>query len=372
VTPEQYLTEHSLWDLSRLKEHAQDNSVYVIESPRFPGLVQLHYMDACSYDDSWNEMSLFSRGLLLDLPNKKVLHWGYSKFFNMGQREEVKYEILKNRGSFEVSEKIDGSMILVMQDQNTGKFHCLTKGSLDSEHGLYATSIMPECLKDKKLIDKYNLILELIAPQFQIVINYARKGYGYGLYLTGAREKATNRLLTYAEVTELAKDLGLPCVKTYSFESLDALIETSQHLGILDEGFVLRWEPELLVKIKGPKYLEMHRFISNLSDRNILEAVANNTDDELLSICPDEFINDVSTKIKGFKNRLANLSEICYNYYKAAPKETRKIYAEWVNSNVERHLRGFVFQLMDGKELNQKQVYKVIETIDCVDGKTRI
>lgn len=372
MIPEQYIKIHDLWDLERLKAHAQHNSVYVIESPRFPGLVQLHYMDACQYDDSWNEMSLFSRGLLLDLPNKKVLHWGYSKFFNIGQREEVKYEILKNRGSFEVSEKIDGSMILVMQDPNTGKFHCLTKGSLDSEHGLYATSIMPECLKDKKLIDKYSLILELIAPQFQIVINYARKGYNYGLYLTGAREKATNRLLTYVEVTQLAKDLGLPCVKTYSFESLDALIETSQHLGILDEGFVLRWEPELLVKIKGPKYLEMHRFISNLSDRNILEAVANNTDDELLSVCPDEFINDVLTKVNRFKNRLAELSEICYNYYKVAPKGSRKEFAAWTNANVEFYLKSFLFTLLDGKPLDEKRLCRVIETVDNVDGITRI
>jgi RNA ligase len=329
-------------------------------------------MDACQYDDSWSEMSLFSRGLLLDLPNKKVLHWGFSKFFNMNQRPETNYNILRNKGSFEVSEKIDGSMILTMQDPNTGKFHCLTKGSMDSEHGLYATSIIPERVQDQKLMEKYSLIFELVAKQFQIVVNYTRKGYKEGLYLTGAREKATNRLLTYAEVVQLAKDLDLPCVKTYSFESLDALIETSQNLGILDEGFVLRWEPELLVKIKGPKYLELHRFISNLSDRNILEAVANNTSDELLSVCPDEFIKDVSAKVVGFKNRIAELTKICYTKYKDAPKETRKQYALWINQNVESYLKGFLFQAFDQKPLDQKQICKVIETIDRVDGKTKI
>jgi RNA ligase len=372
VNPEQHLKSNGLWDLPKLKEYAQANSVYVIESPRFPGLAMLHYMDSFPRNNLWNDFALMSRGLLLDIQNKKVLHWGYNKFFNLGQHDETKYDILKNKGPFECSEKLDGSLILVMQDPNTGKFHCLTKGSLNSLHGLYATHIMPEVLKDEKLINKYSLILELIAPQFQIVVNYARKGYNYGLYLTGAREKATNRLLTYAEVTQLAKELGLPCIKTYAFESLDHLIKESQHLSILDEGFVLRWEPELLVKIKGPKYLEMHRFISNLSDRNILQAVANNTDKDLLSVCPDEFINEVSANISRFKNRVAELTNICYNYHEVAPKETRKEYALWVNQNVEPYLKGFLFQLFDQKPLDRKNLCKVIETIDHVDGKTKI
>jgi len=372
VIPEQYITDNNLWDLNRLKIHAQEHSVYVIESPRFPGLAMLHYMDSCQYEDKWSEFSLFSRGLLLDLTNKKVLHWGYSKFFNMNQRPETNYNILKDKGPFEVSEKIDGSMILVMQNPNTGKFHCHTKGSLDSPHGLYATSIIPERVQDQKLIEKYSLIFELVAKQFQIVVNYTRKGYKEGLYLTGAREKATNRLLTYAEVTELAKDLDLPCIKTYSFESLDHLIEESQNLGILDEGFVLRWEPELLVKIKGPKYLEMHRFISNLSDKNLLEAAANGKDKELISLCPEEYRDEIVTKIGYFKGRVAELEQICYNYFKRASWESRKEYAIWVNQNVESYLRPFMFTMFEGKAFDEKRMYRALGELEKVSGKTKI
>ena len=373
MTPQEYLDQNQLWDLVKLKEHAQANSVYVIESPRFPGLAQLHYMDECQYNDNWNEMSLFSRGLLLDLENRKILHWGYSKFFNMNQRPETNYNILKNKGSFEVSEKIDGSYILVMQDPNIGKFHCLTKGSMDSEHGLYATSIIPQRVQDSKLIDKYSLIFELVAKQFQIVVNYTRKGYKEGLYLTGAREKATNRLLTYKEVVELAKDLGLPCIKTYTFESLDHLIEESQHLGILDEGFVLRWEPELLVKVKGSKYLEMHRFISNLSDRNILESVTNNTSDDLEKLCPEEYKDEVLFKIQNFKIRVAELTSSCYTLFRNSPQGvSRKEFSSWVFSNVPIHFRGFLFQLLDGKQIDRKQMFKVLEELDNIDGRTHI
>ena len=372
MNPEKYLTDNNLWDLERLKLHAQEHSVYVIESPRFPGLAQLHYQDVCQYDNLWTPFSRMSRGLLLDLKNKKILAFGFSKFFNLGQTSETSYDILKNKGSFEVSEKMDGSYIQVIQDPETGLFHCLTKGSMDSEHGLYATSIIPEVLKDSKLTDKYTLMLELIAPQFQIVINYAKKGYDFGLYLIGAREKATNRLLSYAEVTLLAKDLGLPCIKTYKFESLDHLIEESQHLSILDEGFVLRWEPELLVKIKGPKYLEMHRFISNLSDRNILQAVSNNTSDELKSVCPEEYKTEVVAKINYFEKRVVNFQEEMYNKYIQAPKESRKEFAMWTNQNVEKYLRGFLFQLFDKKDLDRKHICKVIEEVEHVTGVTKI
>jgi RNA ligase len=376
MTPEQYLKLNDLWDIERLKQHAQANSVYVIESKRFPGLAMTHYMDECQYDDKWTEFSRMSRGLVLDVQNRKVMHWGYSKFFNMNQCPETNYDILKTKGSFEVSEKIDGSMISVIQDPNTKKFHCLTKGSMDSEHGLYATSIMPDVLKDSKLIDKYSLIFELIAKQFQIVVNYKNKGYPEGLYLTGAREKNTNRLLSYSEVTVLAAELGLPCIKTYSFESLDELIETSQNLGILDEGFVLRWEPELLVKIKGPKYLELHRFISHLSDRNILEAVANNIADELKAVCPEEYKQDVLDKIDHFQKRVVELENLCYNLYKDAPcvagDISRKDFAIWVNKNVPSHFKGFLFKLLDCQPIDRKLMFKKLEEIDNIDGRTRI
>lgn len=373
MNPDQYFKINDLWDLDKLKAHAEHHLVKVITSPRFPGIVMLHYSEDAQWDKAWNTFNRMCRGLIVHLPTQKVLAWPYSKFFNVGEMPETSYENLSSLGEFSTSEKLDGSMILVYQDPNTGEIHCTSKGSLDSEHGYYATSILPESVKKIELLNKYTLIFELISKKFQIVIDYSRKeGYPESLYLIGARDKVSGKLLTYAEVQKLATLLNLPTFKTYSFDSLDQLIETVRGLSILQEGFVLRFSEDLLVKVKGNAYLQMHRFISHLSDRNLLDAVANNKADELITLCPEEYKDDVKIKISYFEKRVVNLQEECYSKYIQAPKESRKEFAMWTNQNVEKYLKGFLFQLFDKKDLDRKHICKVIEEVEHINGQTKI
>ena len=375
MNPQEYLDSKNLWDLELLKLHAQNNSVYVIESKRFPDLVMLHYMDACAYDNKWTEFSRMSRGLILDMRHRKVLAYPFDKFFNLGQMPETSYDSLLSLGSFETVEKLDGSMCTLFKDPNTDKLTFTTKGSFDSEHGLYANNL--EMSKEfwavaETYASAGTLVFELVTKRFQIVIDYAKKGYKEGLYLIGYRRNFSNEFASPLALTGMAEELGIPTFKTYQFGSLDNLIDAAKTLPVLEEGFVLRFSGDLLVKVKGYAYLEMHRFISHLSDRNILQAVANNTADDLAKLCPDEFKDEVMMKIAAFKERCRELSEICYTKYTEGPKENRKEFAAWVNQNVDRPLRGFVFQLMDGKELDQKRIYKTIEEIDHIDGRTKI
>jgi RNA ligase len=382
MTPESYFKINELWNIDKLKQHCEHNAVWVSESERFPGLVLLKYKDECQYDNLWTTFSRFSRGLVVDVKNQVILSHGFDKFFNLGQMPETNYAILKDQKEFEISEKLDGSCLISFLNPNDNQFYLTTTGSFDSEHGKEGTFLFKKLtvgmsrnqVQADKILEyasKGTLIFELIDSRFRIVIDYKKKNYAEGLYLIGYRTWE-GKLLTYAEVASLAMELGLPCVKTYQFESLDHLIETSKNLGILDEGFVLRWEPELLIKIKGPKYLELHRFISNLSDRNILQAVGNNTFNDLKSVCPEEYKDEVLAKIDYFEKRVVNLQEECYSRYADAPKDSRKEFAMWTNKNVEKYLRGFLFQLFDKKDLNRKHICKVIEEIEHVTGVTKI
>ena len=374
--PDQYIAEQNLWDLEQLKAHAQAHSVYVIESVRFPNVVMLHYKDEVQYDNKWTEFNRMCRGLILDMKNKKVIAHPFNKFFNLGQMPETSYESLASLGNFQTSEKLDGSMIVLFKDPNTGKLTFTTKCSLDSEHAAYANSLqMPSGFWETAAV--YNstgtLIFELVAKKFQIVIDYAKKGYSEGLYLIGYRDQWNdNRLVSYDHLKDIASDLGVPVFKTYEFRSLDTLIETAKGLPVLEEGYVLRFENDLLVKVKGNAYLEMHRFISHLSDRNILESVGNGTAYKLLELCPEEYRDEVKNKIEHFENRLKELTCICNAYYINAPKETRKEFALHVNQNVEQYLRGCLFTLMDKKQLELVKLCRIVEEIDHVDGRTKI
>jgi len=376
MNPEQYFNINDLWDLERLKQHAQHNNVYVIESARIPNVVMLHYMDAVQYDNLWNTFNRMCRGLILDMKNKKVLAYPFDKFFNLGQMPETSYDNLAALGGFETSEKLDGSMIIAFINPNDDKLTFTTKGSFDSEHGAYANEL-PLSSNQRVALYEYatkgTLMFELIAKPFQIVVDYKKKGYAEGLYLIGFRHEISNKLASFNALAGISEELNLPTFKTYSFDGLDQLIDTAKDLPVLDEGFVLRFPGDIMVKVKGSAYLAAHRFISHLSDRNILEAVADGTASNLATLAPEEYKQDVLDKIAHFQKRVAELENICYTLYSEAPKEgLRKEFALWVNSQVPSHLKGFMFQLLDHKVVDRKQLFRVLEQIDNIDGRTRI
>jgi RNA ligase len=377
VTPEQYIKIHDLWDLERLKAHAQHNSVYVIQTERIPDVVMLHYMDECQYDNKWSTFSRMSRGLILDMKNRKVLAYPFDKFFNLGQMPETSYETLEALKGFETSEKLDGSMIIGFINPNDNKLTFTTKGSFDSEHGAYANALSFTSDQSRVMrawAEDGTLMFELIAKQYQIVVDYKKKGYAEGLYLIGYRSNVINhKLASFESLAIIAETLNLPTFKTYEFNGLDQLIALAKDLPVLDEGFVLRFPGDLMVKVKGSAYLAAHRFISHLSDRNILQAVADGTASDLALLAPEEYRQDVLGKIDHFQKRVADLEKECYTYFaEAYPKDNRREFAFWVKANVPSHLKGFVFKLLDGKQVDRKQMFKVLEEIDNIDGRTRI
>lgn len=376
MNPEQYITSNDLWDIERLKQHAQENNVYVIQSPKFAGIVMLHYQDAVQYDNLWNTFNRMCRGLILDMDNKRVLAWPFDKFFNLDQMPETKYENLEALGKFSTSEKLDGSMIIMFKDPNSGMLLFTTKGSLESEHGCYANNFsLPKqfWINAERYTSRGTLVFELISRRFQIVVDYKKKGYKEGLYLIGYRDHISGKLSSFDEVNKIAEMLGVPTFKQYQFSSLDSLLTTAKDLPVLEEGFVLRFRDDLMVKVKGSAYLAAHRFISHLSDRNILEAVANGTASSLAELAPEEYKQDVLDKIVHFQKRVVEIESLCYNFYSVAPKEgSKKDFALWVLGNVPSHFKGFLFNLWDKDPIDRKHLFKVLEQIDKIDGRTRI
>jgi RNA ligase len=373
--PRSYFEDHDLWDLSKLRDHAKHNLVNINQSTKNLSFYIAHYSEDAQWENKWNTFTEMCRGIIFEwfAGKGKILTWPYAKFHNLGAVPETDYNRLKTLGEFEVAEKLDGSMIMLYYDRFKEEYRCSTKGSLDSEHGEYATSILPEHLKQPKWVEEYTLMFELIAKRFQIVIDYKKKDYQEGLYLIGARHLKSGRLLSYKEVQELATELNLPTIKTYKFSSLDELIDTAKNLPVLEEGFVLRFKDGLMVKVKGDAYLRAHRFISHLSDRHILEAVADGTAYDLAQFAPEEYKSEVLDKINHFQKRVAELENMCYNLYSQAPHDVpRKDFALWVNSNAPSHFKGFLFKLLDGHKIERWQMFKKLEEIDKVDGKTRI
>jgi hypothetical protein len=374
--PKQYFIENNLFDWETLKQHTEQHSVRIITSERFPNLVMMHYGEAVVFaKGEWSTFAKMSRGLIVDMKNQDIVAWPHSKFFNLDQQPETAYEVLKDKKDFEISEKLDGSMLISYINPVDGLLYLTTKGSFDSEHGKVGTELArnhPYFHRIFEYAENGTLMFELIDSRFRIVIDYKKKGYEPGLYLLGYRTRE-GRLCTYAEVAQIAKELGVGHPNGYNFESLDQLIERTKEMPLSEEGFVLRYSDGLLVKVKGAAYLRAHKFISHLSDKNILLAVSEGLEDPFIEICPDEFRQEIIEKVAYFKHRKVDLLNQCYQYYHDAPKDQdRKTFALWVRANVKPSLMGCMFQLMDCHPLKDKDLYKIIVETEKPNVKTRI
>lgn len=374
MTPKTYFDENNLWDLGRLKEFADHHQVYCITSPKYPNLVMLHYRDDCQFDNTWTAFAKMCRGLIVDMQTQTVVAYPFDKFFNMGQMPETSYENIVKLGKFEVSEKLDGSMIILFVDPRTGKFATTTKGSFDSEHGVYALNFIPKIFDTfPDLVGRYTFMFELLSPKFQIVVDYKKKpGYPEGLYLIGIRDNQLNVVWEYSEVQRWAKTFDIPTFKTYDFESLDALIEKSKTLPVLEEGYVLRYKDGPMVKIKGPEYLRVHRFLSRLSDKYLIESLITGDAKLLIDLAPEEYRQDIIDKIAYYNRVKVETINECYTLLAQAPKDSRKEFAMWVKSTVRQALHGFMFQVFDNKTLKDAELFRWIGIQEKASTATRI
>jgi RNA ligase len=109
----------------------------------------------------------------------------------------------------------------------------------------------------------------------------------------------------------------------------------------------------LRVKLKGDAYLQLHRVIWGLSEKRVLEALETDTYGDLLREVPEEFRSEVEKLAAGFHAQARVVEEEVRRLFEQAPRGTdRKTFALWVQAKAPAHLRGALFQLLDGRTPN--------------------
>src|ERR1035437_8638182 len=159
-----YFIEHDLFDEANLISHCDRHLVRMNKSSTLSHLRILHYAESAVYDKSWTEFCKMCRGVVVDLKNKKILAQPFSKFWNLTAAPGPSYKECVSFGEFECSEKLDGSFIELYWDIATQQVYATTKGSLDSEQGVWATAWaranLPAAILDPKMLTEYTLMFE--------------------------------------------------------------------------------------------------------------------------------------------------------------------------------------------------------------------
>ena len=262
----------------------EEGLLSISTDPEGSGLLLLNYTQKAQHSKAWDAHPelLDCRGTLI-WPDGRVYQRGFRKFFNLDERQTLKD--LPNVYRAEVSHKLDGSMILLWPDPRTGMPRCSTRGSFVSEQAIAAQALYRERYgnhlpKDAK---EYTHIFEYTAPTNRIVVKYDKPE----LTLIGMVNVETGWEFPYVLVQEAALYNHLPYVQRDYLTSVDQLTTPRDNF----EGYVLFWVYEQIrIKVKLAEYLRLHKILTNVTERDIWEALAAGTSlSHLYEAVPEEF-----------------------------------------------------------------------------------
>ena len=212
------------------------------------------------------------------------------KFFNVGENDTTLVEDLNEKKIDKIFDKLDGSMIRFVVD-NDGCIIAKTKLGFDNDQAGVANKILNSNADLYEFVkDSFDyglaLIFEYTSPYNRIVIPYKEEK----LTLIQIREEATG---VYVNDLNFIRDIeGVDKAKAQTFTVGFGMnnIEQLINIGFREmrdaEGYVIRFTDGQHVKAKTPWYVERHRLMTQDFDHEnfIIEMILDEKIDDLIVI----------------------------------------------------------------------------------------
>ncbi len=261
------------------------------------------------------------QALLVDrngiVPGKtKILAYPMKRFFNHGQGCAA--EINWSDYRLVVLEKMDGTLCIVYFDKFIDKWCVATRSvpeaDLIMDNGIFTfRTLFEKALTDtcglsfdqftEKLNTNITYCFELTTPYNRIVVQYPDNR----VTLLAARSLGDMNEIEFHDLFDYkVKDgvlkygpydlIGVPVVKAYPNNSVTELVEWVSSLNPLEhEGIVVRDSNFNRIKVKNAMYVAFSRARDTLgaSDRNCLELILAEKEDDVLPAMPKEIANKV-------------------------------------------------------------------------------
>jgi RNA ligase len=276
--------------------------------------------------------------------------------------------VVATQGEPEIYEKMDG-FLCILYNYN-GQDYIASKGSFNSVHAKWATKWYQKHVSELKWHHEwpkgYTPVFEGITPNLRIVVDY------------GKREELTLLALVNKETGEELYDESL---KTWAVRNtffvpdqfilgMQKALEGANTDRSNFEGYVLVWrrpgQTPFRLKVKYLTYLKLHRMVTQVSPKRILEALASGWPQEL-----NEWLNEsnpwFSHFISKWKNYLENEYKQIYDaamtaYAHSLDKvgdwdnhanlsQIRKAFASIATNEQNKPISGVLFAMLDGKDV---------------------
>lgn len=274
--------------------------------------------------DMANKIVQECRGLILKevgVNKYDVASMRFTKFFNYGQKEAAKLEF-----PCEASEKIDGSLISLFYDKDSG-WHVSTSGNIDAEDAPIGAGgfnnyrevfdVAWGDLSFELLNKDFTYIFELVSPYTRVIVPYKDTK----LYLLAIRNNKTLKEISRDNVTLFDTPKSFVCNSIQEIQSAtEKLSENDVHY----EGFVLCDKNFNRVKLKSSAYTNLFFMKGDgiFSDKKILTLIIEEQDDDILGHFP-EYKDDFDRIRRGLSLFITRLKTMLKDGQKQSAKSKK-------------------------------------------------
>lgn len=300
-----------------------------------------NYSQKAQYEGMWNDITLQSRGLILDSAYQLISR-PFPKFFNI---EEFDPRTHFPGYGYRVMEKLDGSFLISYWVE--GKLYWASKGSFTSPQANWANQVWENKYEGKinPLSPSYTYIAELIHPDNRIVVNY---GTLTDVYITAIIHTSTGG---ETDPGHLAPKFSVPAEFKIAGLRPEQLAKYENNT---EEGFVIKFPNNLRVKYKFQEYKRLHAIVTNVSSYDIWEALSQGKSlDDVIDRVPDEFYNWVKATEKDLQCQKsmmwcfakAKFDEVSSQLRNAPRKEYAREFLKTGHPDI-------LFAFLDGKDVD--------------------
>jgi hypothetical protein len=298
--------------------------------------------------DKWNAFARQSRGVVVDMARERCESFPMEKFFRFGEGPEITREKLSLSTTVEVVEKVDGSMVSLIDHDGKRQFCC--KGNFDTPQSDRASQIGERLPLHQLQTDRYFHVFEVIYPENRFPSGLSIVDYGdrEDLVLISMRDRLTNRSLPYSEVVKEAQRVGLshPRVFKGGLEEVFSEVDSAS-AALHKEGYIIRTEDEgKLFKLKYAGYKDVLRMVNEMrTNRFVREHLALSTDEraEALALLPDDIRAVAEKQLEQHRDIMTRLAQYSKTVRQLAP-EGRREFAAFVRNTIPAHGQKLIFE----------------------------
>jgi RNA ligase len=339
----------------------------------------LCYSEKVQYEKLWDEYTSMCRGLVVGRRTCEIISRPLRKFFNLGEVDE---NSLDWDDDIEITEKLDGSLIIC--SFRNGEMVLNSKCSFTSEHVAFARKWIVENINDWMLsglassseheeTNDVTFCFEAIFPEGRIVIDY---GDLKQLTLLTIIHTDSGKEWTYDEVKTYGELHHIPVVRRHVFDSTKDFVDVVRDRNISEgEGVVIRFvKSNVRVKVKSDEYVKLHRLISHMSEKHILDVLMSGGDiSAIYSTLPDELYEEVKRITNDFMDEYTQIEHLAFfSMYEVNQLKTRREQAIFINGNPDyKKIAGVIFQTLDGRD-PKDAIWKIVRNNMIADSKQEV